>query len=75
MDELTAEITLLARITAIMERPEGVRRLSDAELTWMATDEGGRAIRMWRTFRNVVSFFDATMTDDFQIEQAREAGR
>ncbi len=65
----------LARITAIVERPTGVRNLSDAEVTWISTPEGTESIRMWRRFRDAVDLFDATMTDDWHREQAREAGQ
>jgi hypothetical protein len=65
----------LARITAIMERANGVRNLADAELTWVSTPEGTEAIRMWRRFRDAVDLFDATMTDDWHREQAKERGQ
>ena len=54
---------------------DGTVLLADAELIWMATPEGARAIRMWRAHRDAVDLFSATMDDDWHREQARERGQ
>lgn len=71
---LVDTINDLARATAIAER-NGVTRLANSELAWMASPEGTAALRAWRRFRDLVEIFDTTMTVDFEQELARERGQ
>lgn len=73
-DQLPDPIRVLARITAIMRREGGVRNIPDTELRWMATEQGGEAIRIWHAFENAVDLFDSGISVDMFHEQGRETG-
>lgn len=67
--QLEAQTRLLARITAIMQLDGGVRNMPATAIEWMATPEGGEAIRLWHTFQNAVDLYETTLEADRMHEQ------